>query len=381
MQALSDAQYRAATQGGVPAPERVYTSANGAELWSVPVPMPGELLAYTLSAILLDTTGAVTIVDPGWATPETHEHLHAALASLGRSASDIENIVVTHAHPDHLGAAGELRQLSGARLMIHEREQLAVDRAKAADASGGVDAGALAAGWGAPVEVQDRLTDWAAKNRGEGNRDLPGPADLLLRDGDVLPIRGVGWSVLFTPGHTAGHICIVDRENRLLFSGDHVLPTLFPGIGLGVDWEQEAGRSGGERAESTESPEPDEAAELVEGAETNPVADYLASLERLAPYDDFDVLPGHGYRFTGLAGRRAQASNHILSRAREVAAAIAAAPSASVWQIASRLNWSAGWERLSTSSMLPSALLQTGLYLDFARDDSARDGRVGADNT
>lgn len=354
MQALSDAQYRAATQGGVPEPEKVYGNAGdkhrSTELWSVPVPMPGEMLAYTLSVILIDTTGAVTIVDPGWAKPETHEHLETALAQLGRSTADIANIVVTHAHPDHVGAAEELRRVSGARLMMHEREQLATDRVRAADADGGTDAGALAAEWGAPAEVQDQLATWVAGTRGEGGRDLPEPADLLLRDGDQLPIDGADWRVLFTPGHTAGHICIVDRENRLLFSGDHVLPTMFPGIGLGVD-----------RGLDTDG-------------EQNPVADYLASLDRLSPYDDVDVLPGHGYQFSGLGARRAQASNHILSRAREVAAAKAAVPEATVWQVASRLSWSAGWERLSSSPMLPSALLQTGMYLDFVRDGAPSAG-------
>ncbi len=84
--------------------------------------------------------------------------------------------------------------------------------------------------------------------------------DVLLDDGD--PVEGTPWRVVLTPGHTPGHICLVDVDGRMLFSGDHVLPTVFPGLGLGA-------RIGG-----------------------NPLAEYLDSLERLQPYDAFQVVPG-----------------------------------------------------------------------------------------
>ncbi len=58
-------------------------------------------------------------------------------------------------------------------------------------------------------------------------------ADLLVEDGDVLPIAGREVRALWTPGHTAGHLCLVDEGDGLLFTGDHVLPRINPGIGLG----------------------------------------------------------------------------------------------------------------------------------------------------
>lgn len=336
MQAVSEAQRRAATSGttggAVPDPEPI---APG--LWSVAVPMPGELLAYTLSVLHIGPEGAVTIVDPGWETPEVHERLTAALAGVDRSIADIRHIVVTHAHPDHIGAADALRRASGAQLMMHEREQAGLDRVAA---GAGSEMSRAIVGWGAPADAQDRLTAGLA-----GVRDgavLSAPADVLLRDGDRLPIEGFACEVVDTPGHTAGHLCLVDHERGLLFSGDHVLPTVFPGVGLGIGARYGSGAS-------------------------NPVAAFLASLERIAPYDEYEVVPGHGYRFRGLAARRAEAREHLLTRAREVAEALAADPAASTWQLASQLTWSAGWERLSRSPMLASALLQTGYYADFVR--------------
>lgn len=353
MQALSEAQFQAATQGGVPAPERVFGGdggaggAGGAELWSVPVPMRGDFLEYTLSAILRDSDGAVTIVDPGWEGEDARIRLEAVLESIGLGLDDIRRIIVTHAHIDHLGAADELRRLSGAQVCLHEREQAVIDRVRGGRAASEDDVVALLAGWGVPAEAQDR----AAAHVADLLRGLitPEPADVLLRDGDELPAADSSWEVVATPGHTSGHICLVDRERRLIFTGDHVLPHIFPGLGLDADWgvvSTDRARGAGER---------------------QPVADYLASLDRLRPFDGFEVLPGHGYRFSGLAERRERATAHIVNRAREVAAADAATPGASIWRLASGLTWSAGWDRLSNSRMLPSALRQTGMYRDFVR--------------
>ena len=102
--------------------------------------------------------------------------------------------------------------------------------------------------------------------------DRPSPvdpvtADVLLEDGDRLDIAGRDLVVVHTPGHTAGSICVVDAEHRTIFTGDHLLPDQFPGIG--VD-----GNLGG-----------------------NPVRDYLHSLERILEFADHEVLPGHGWRF------------------------------------------------------------------------------------
>jgi glyoxylase-like metal-dependent hydrolase (beta-lactamase superfamily II) len=127
-------------------------------------------------------------------------------------------------------------------------------------------------------------------------------------------------------GHTAGHMCLEDADRRVLFSGDEVLPTVCTGTGL-------AGR-----------------------LETNPVADYLTSLERTERFDDFEIIPGHGERFRGLRWQRHGAVEHTLRRAREVSAVVASDRDATVWEVASRLTWTAGWgaARQHASALLRS---------------------------
>jgi glyoxylase-like metal-dependent hydrolase (beta-lactamase superfamily II) len=326
MEPLSDAQFRAVTEGRIPDPEPI---ADG--LWSVAMPMPGELLSYSLAAVQVARSGAVTVVDPGWALDGALERIEGFFASIGRSLGDVATIVVTHAHPDHLGLAGPLRDATGARLVLSTREQASLDASVAPD----------------PVDMETRLRAWGVAadaaavlgGRLSSGRGMVQPlrADVLVDDGDMLPVEGGRWRALVTPGHTAGHMCIVDEDRRLLFSGDHILPTVFPGLGLGA---------------------------VFDG---NPLDAYLRSLERLRPYDAHQVVPGHGYRFHGLRGRRRDTAEHALRRAREVAAIVSAEPDASIWDVASQLTWSAGWEKLAGSQMLYSALNQTEMYREFVR--------------
>ncbi|MDO9395297.1 MAG: MBL fold metallo-hydrolase, partial [Herbiconiux sp.] len=166
----------------------------------------------------------------------------------------------------------------------------------------------------------------------------PFTADRVLAHGDLLPIPGRRIRALHTPGHTPGHLCLVDDDERLLFTGDHLLPTIFPGLGLG-------------------GPAPDA------------LGDYLRSLDavehEVAHHTEaIDVLPGHGFRFTGLAGRVRVTRAHHLARSAEIAAILQLEPEATVWQTAERVTWTAGFANLS-GFYLFSALAQTAMHREY----------------
>lgn len=301
-------------------------------LWSVSIPMPGSFLSYTLCFVQLDDSGQVHLIDPGSAGVGAIEIIEAFLATHERTLDDIVTIVVTHSHPDHLGCAEELRERSGATLVMTEREQDEVTGTSVARIIEQLRR--QVEDWGMPDEIKERLLAVMARNEYGEHPNVK--ADVLVGDGDE--IAGTGWRVLTTPGHTAGHMCLVDTERELLFTGDHVLPTVNPGIGLSGSRDDE-----------------------------NAVTDMLHSLEKLAPYDEYEVCPGHGYRFAGLGERRAAQAEHIWKRVREVEAILQAEPEASVWNIASQLTWSAGWETLQQGTLLASGLAQTGMYRDAVR--------------
>ena len=69
---------------------------------------------------ILEEDGRVTIVDAGW--PRSWPTIEGALTALGRSPADVEAILLTHAHPDHMGAAERARQATGAPVRVHRTE-------------------------------------------------------------------------------------------------------------------------------------------------------------------------------------------------------------------------------------------------------------------
>jgi glyoxylase-like metal-dependent hydrolase (beta-lactamase superfamily II) len=274
---------------------------------AIRVAMPGGPLPYSLCYLIEDDRGGVHIVDPGFDSDDNRAALVAALDLLGHGVDDVVQVLATHLHADHLGLAERVRAASGARIVLHPLEQAAL----------AVGAGPAAA------QVPATLV-----------------ADTLVEDGDVLDVPGRRIRVVHTPGHTRGHICLVDEEARLVFAGDHVLPTVNPGLGLGG------------------------------AGTTNPLTDYLASLRRIAEYDHCEVAPGHEDVFGGLAERCAELEEHHLRRSREVAAILAQESGLDDVELASRLTWTGGWESLD-GFRRDSAIAQAAMHREFVLSAAA----------
>jgi len=348
MRAVSEAERTAESGGGGPAPAVLVREGT----WLLPQPMPSEHLPkHTLSYLLQDSEGDLHVVDPGVDDDRNLDRLFGLIRSIGSEPSRLRTVVSTHLHHDHLGLAGRLRRETGAVVAIHRAEQEAVLALTAAAPTRVADDAERAERWGVPAARRAELADVAAR----AAHSAPFEADLLLEHDDLLPVPGRRIRVLHTPGHTPGHLALVEERKTgtgtatgtdadadargLLFTGDLLLPTIYPGLGLG-------------------------------GQAEDPVADYLASLDSLAPYADFEVLPGHGFRFIGAAQRIEETRHHHLTRSAEIAALHRSDPAASVWQIASGVAWTAGFENLS-GFYLYSALSQTAQHLAHLERESA----------
>ncbi|PPB47687.1 MBL fold metallo-hydrolase [Arthrobacter agilis] len=337
MDSTSTQQTDAIGRGELPPLDRVRD-----DVWSLAQPMPGGHLAYSFTYLLVADDGGVHVVDPGWDSDENWERLLAALAVVAPEflgAAAVSGITGTHLHPDHVGMAARLRRASGAQLSMHAVERAALARHSTRLLDLDEALGRLEC-WGVPEARRAELAQYVDRSP-EG---LVVAVDRDLQDGEQLPVPGFGLVAMSTPGHTAGHLCLRDDERRLILTGDHVLPTVFPGLGLGGP------------------------------TSSNPLSDYVRSVAALAPFGDYEVLPGHGFRFTGLAERATECAEHHLTRARQVDAVLGEpGPERSVWEIASRLTWTAGWEGLHGFQLL-SALNQTEMHRDFVRAGGLSDG-------
>ncbi len=147
--------------------------------------------------VLLDRR--LTLIDAG--TVGSAPRILRALHAIGRGPDDIEQIVVTHYHPDHAGGVAALLRLSPARVAVHAVEAPYIRGERPRGERGPF--GRL----GALSSLPARLFL------------PPAPVDDVLRDGDELPALG-GVRVLHTPGHTPGHVALYLPDIALLIAGD-----------------------------------------------------------------------------------------------------------------------------------------------------------------
>lgn len=292
-------------------------------VWAIPLPLPhAGVVESTLCYTLADSAGGVHLVDPGWGTPDNRDRLEAGLRAAGFGLGDVRSITATHLHPDHLGLGVRLHAELGIPVALHRAEQSALTRPMYPDPV------ATLAKWGVPAPHADELAAVAPRSQPSGFA-----ADVVLDDGDLLDIPGREVRVVATPGHTAGSICLHDVTDGLFFSGDHVLPIINPGLGLGGF-----------------------------GDDDDPIGAALDSYARVEEFDEAEVCPGHGYRFRGLAVRSRQIADRHRRRSAEIAGLAAADPDAGIWTIASRVEWTDGWNNLAGFLRL-SALAQTEMHL------------------
>jgi glyoxylase-like metal-dependent hydrolase (beta-lactamase superfamily II) len=252
----------------------------------------------TVSAYLLRGDGADTLVDCGIAAgvdggdpgPDGTAAIAAALGVAGSSLDRLERLVVTHAHIDHFGLAGEVVRRSGGELWMHRRTDL--DLAKYAEPDEAIDRRMLMLadhGLYGPelTESSEGLRDWLPVMPSVGSPSR------LLDGGEQFAAGGRTWEIVHTPGHSPGHVCLWNAAERLLCSGDHLLQVVSPPV------------------------------TFERGFEPDPMGSYLESLDRVRDLAPELVLPGHGTPFRDGA-RRAEAiaagKRRRLSQVRELVA-------------------------------------------------------------
>jgi hydroxyacylglutathione hydrolase len=150
--------------------------------------IPVGALQCNCSILGDETSHEAIVVDPG-------DEIPRIMALLAKNSLTVKQILITHAHIDHIAGANRLKRLTGAPVLYNQNDLPL-------------------------VKMMDVQATWL----GVPTPTVENPDD-TLEDGKLIAITGLSGSILHTPGHTEGSVCLYLPTQTLLLAGD----TLFAG--------------------------------------------------------------------------------------------------------------------------------------------------------
>lgn len=225
----------------------------------IPLPLPQDGLR-AVNVYVIESAAGLTLIDGGWAIEASRQVLERSLRSIGAAPRDIRAFLVTHAHRDHYTQASVLGREVGATISLGAGERSSLTQnlsvtpgtshhTAALRRAGATD---LAQRWARlHADLRFDPAQWTTPDTW-----FEGDQDIWIEDRRLTAVS--------TPGHTQGHYVFAETQARVLFAGDHVLPTITPSIGF-------------------------EAAEAA-----NPLGDFMSSLTKVRTLPDLRLLPAHG---------------------------------------------------------------------------------------
>ncbi len=188
-------------------------------LWRLRLPLPWPEVPHC-NAWAIAAGSGVVLIDTGMHLPGSLSQLERALAQVSLRLEHVRLLACTHAHSDHWGEAAPIRERAGCELWMHPKHEHAVRAVEDPELALArrIEVGRQS---GVPEEALPRFADRA--------REVPsGVARVIEPDQALLPGVEIDtdlgtWSVHETPGHAPSHVCLFQRERRLMISGDHVL--------------------------------------------------------------------------------------------------------------------------------------------------------------
>ena len=317
-------------------------------VWRVPIPLPFG--AHAVNVYLLrgrDASAGWCMVDCAIGTARAEEALRLGFERAGIGERDISDIVLTHSHPDHVGAAGYWQRATGATvhslpLQVRNIPSLWDDPANSAFHS----AAAILVTHGMPADEAQALITQAVEIRGL----LEFPAHpVLLAHHQRVHLAGNRFQVFWTPGHADGHIALL-RDDGVLVAGDAILPPpMRPTIGW-YPWSR-----------------PD------------PLHDELETLALLADLPARLVLPGHGSPFSDLRARADELAGTYTREIVVVARLLADAPAGLNAYVLAHQLYEARWHNSRSRLLAISeavARLEHLRLLGRAERDTREDGTI-----
>jgi glyoxylase-like metal-dependent hydrolase (beta-lactamase superfamily II) len=157
---------------------------------------------YRTSNVFLIIEEKITLIDTGFRS--TAPRVLAFLGRMGYKPEAVDQIILTHSHPDHIGGLSEFKRLTGARTACHQADISEIDQSPPV-----------------PRRWQKTLESRPMRPIRARLCLTPEQVDIPLQGGEEMPVLG-GLKVIHTPGHTPGSICLFSPTKKLIFVGDAI---------------------------------------------------------------------------------------------------------------------------------------------------------------
>lgn len=303
---------------------------------AIPTPFSiGRVNCYVFSG------DGLALLDPGPRTEEAYDELASHLEGAGYAVADVDRILITHPHMDHYGLAEEIREESGADVVIHRDAVTQLDDPDGYFEREQAFFEPFLVSMGVPESIVDTIIGLP-----EPYMDFREPVTVTreLEDGDRVDV-GVDLEAVHTPGHAPGSVCFVAAGADAAFTGDHVMMEVSPNPLLTLEPGTDDGR-------------------------TRSLPQYLESLRRL---EDVDATVGHaGHRGTvpDLQDRANEIVEHHHDRKERIAGMIDDAGGTTAYAIMKEM-----FPDLPATEMFPGMSEVVG-HLDLLEDEDRVDIRT-----
>ena len=266
-------------------------------IYTIPVPLPNNPLRQ-LNSYVIKGEGRNLVIDTGFKLEECRKALCEGLEELGVDMN-CTDIFLTHLHSDHSGLAAELAtQSSKIYISRADGELLTLSLTQ------GLGRVEEYRSYGfSEKELENFWENPSMKYRQESPFNFT-----YVADGDVLTYGGRRLEVIFTPGHTPGHVCLYDRANKVMFLGDHVLFNITPNITTWPFFE-------------------------------DPLGHYVHSLMDISIYDVRLPLPAHRGVNGTMAERVGTIIEHHGARIREMLDILTERPGLTPYDLSGMMTW------------------------------------------
>nr|WP_145163152.1 MBL fold metallo-hydrolase [Paenibacillus terrae] len=250
-------------------------------------------LRWVNSYILRGPSGGVTVIDPGPRTAENEAAWNKVLDELGIPFGNVESVVLTHHHPDHLGLSGWFQEKAGCPVRMSARAAEEMQRMWGEASTMNDDLPLLFRQHGMPEAWTSQLP---AHLESFIPQVEPLPSALPLTEGEPLEMGGRRWIPIETWGHAPGHMSLLHEESGVMLCGDAVLPQISPNVSL------------------------------LPGSDPEPLHSFLNGLRKLQSFQVKRAYPGHRNPFDHFVARLEALLQHHEERLVRVLGRIQAGP-------------------------------------------------------